>query len=320
MDMGFPAERTYFFQVSIKLAQPFPAPELRTRILRPSSPLFPALFPALSPALLGDSGFLSPVAGGADCNSKTPLKQAQNKNAIARPRFSTASSIISCPRVCGGSQIPKGPKIEKIQDRPPGLKIFNRDWNFQASHPANPYFCCGEFWRSGLKFSQSRLKIFNPDLQKSPQKNRGLLGGSLEIFNLDWNFHKRDWKFQSRRAIFNFFNLWALRDWFPRNLLHPHSVAILLPRGTACMEICFKPCCRCSLSGWSTCLAMQPHKHGTSAISPRHPWLSFGEGEKPWPSFPCFFWISLLFCFSRNSLLFGAFFPSFPRNFGVRQG
>ena len=34
MDMVFPAERTHFFQVSIKLAQPFPAPELRTRILR----------------------------------------------------------------------------------------------------------------------------------------------------------------------------------------------------------------------------------------------------------------------------------------------
>ena len=34
MDMGFPAERTHFFQASIKLAQPFPAPELRTRILR----------------------------------------------------------------------------------------------------------------------------------------------------------------------------------------------------------------------------------------------------------------------------------------------
>ena len=33
-DTGFPAERTLFFQVSVKLAQPFPAPELRTRILR----------------------------------------------------------------------------------------------------------------------------------------------------------------------------------------------------------------------------------------------------------------------------------------------
>ena len=30
----FPAERAHFFQASIKLAQPFPAPELRTRILR----------------------------------------------------------------------------------------------------------------------------------------------------------------------------------------------------------------------------------------------------------------------------------------------
>ena len=33
-DMVFPAERTHFFQVSIKLAQPFPAPELQTKILR----------------------------------------------------------------------------------------------------------------------------------------------------------------------------------------------------------------------------------------------------------------------------------------------
>ena len=30
----FPAERAHIFQVSIKLAHPFPAPELRTRILR----------------------------------------------------------------------------------------------------------------------------------------------------------------------------------------------------------------------------------------------------------------------------------------------
>ena len=34
MDMVFPAERTHFLQASIKLAQPFPAPELRTQILR----------------------------------------------------------------------------------------------------------------------------------------------------------------------------------------------------------------------------------------------------------------------------------------------
>ena len=34
MDMAFPAERTHFFRASIKLTQPFPAPELRTEILR----------------------------------------------------------------------------------------------------------------------------------------------------------------------------------------------------------------------------------------------------------------------------------------------
>ena len=35
MDMGFfPAERAHFFQATIKLAQPFSAPELRTKILR----------------------------------------------------------------------------------------------------------------------------------------------------------------------------------------------------------------------------------------------------------------------------------------------
>ena len=35
----------------------------------PALTLFPALFPALSPVLLGDSGLLSPVAGGPDCNT-----------------------------------------------------------------------------------------------------------------------------------------------------------------------------------------------------------------------------------------------------------
>ena len=35
--------------------------------------------------------------------------------------------------------------------------------------------------------------------------------------------------------------------------------------------------------------------------------------------FSLLFWISLLFSFPRNSLLFCAFFPSFPRILGVRQ-
>ena len=69
---------------------------------------------------------------------------------------------------------PKGPNLEKNQD----LEIFKRAWNFQASHPPNPYFFCGEFWRSGLKISSE-----------------------IEIF-------KRDWKFQ---AILIFFKIWALR-------------------------------------------------------------------------------------------------------------
>ena len=48
-------------------------------------------------------------------------------------------------------QPPKGPKIEKIQSR--------------------------------LKFSIP-LEHFNLDIQNSPQKNRGLVGGALENFNL----------------------------------------------------------------------------------------------------------------------------------------
>ena len=72
---------------------------------------------------------------------------------------------------------PKGPKIEKIQDRPPGLKFSIEIEHFNLDTQQRPIFC-GEFWRSGLKFSIE-----------------------IEIF-------KRDWNFQSR---LNFFNLWALR-------------------------------------------------------------------------------------------------------------
>ena len=42
-------------------------------------------------------------------------------------------------------------------------------------------------------------------LRGGPDKNRGLVGGPLENFNLAWNV-------QSRREIFNLFHLWALRD------------------------------------------------------------------------------------------------------------
>ena len=51
------------------------------------------------------------------------------------------------------------------------LKKINLAWNFQ----------------SRLKIS-IRIEIFNPDLQNSPQKNRGMVGGLLQIFNLAWKF------------------------------------------------------------------------------------------------------------------------------------
>ena len=51
-------------------------------------------------------------------------------------------------------RVPKGPKIEKIQD----LEIFKRDWNFQARRPPDPYF----LW--------------------------GFLKVGIEIFKRDWNF------------------------------------------------------------------------------------------------------------------------------------
>ena len=75
---------------------------------------------------------------------------------------------------------PEGPKIEKIQDFAPGLKlssdqsrieIFNRDWKFQASHTARPLFV-GIYQGRDWNF-QSRLKIsieienFKPGLKFS---------------------------------------------------------------------------------------------------------------------------------------------------------
>ena len=56
---------------------------------------------------------------------------------------------------------------ESLAQRAKTLKKVNLAWKFQ----------------SRLKISIS-LENFNLDLQNSPQKNRGLVGGSLEIFNL----------------------------------------------------------------------------------------------------------------------------------------
>ena len=44
----------------------------------------------------------------------------------------------------GQSQNPKGPKIEKIQDRPPGLKFSIEIENFNLDTQQAPIFC-GEF-------------------------------------------------------------------------------------------------------------------------------------------------------------------------------
>ena len=91
-----------------------------------------------------------------------------------------------------GKTIPRGPEswkkaisLERLKISSFRLKIQVFAWNFQ----------------SRLKTSIS-LESFNPGLRNRPQ-NRGLVGGSLEIFNLAW-------KFQSRRAILNFFKIWAL--------------------------------------------------------------------------------------------------------------
>ena len=78
-------------------------------------------------------------------------------------------------------------EFSEISLRAQRLKKINLDWNFQ----------------SRLKKS-ILIEIFNPGPSEFPTKNRGLAGGGIENFNLDWNF-------QSRRAILNFFNLWALR-------------------------------------------------------------------------------------------------------------
>ena len=47
---------------------------------------------------------------------------------------------------------PKGPKIKKFQDRPPGLKFSSGIENFKRATRQTPILR-GEFWRSGLNIS-----------------------------------------------------------------------------------------------------------------------------------------------------------------------
>ena len=70
----------------------------------------------------------------------------------------------SLARVIAAIRIPKGPKNEKIQDRPPGLKFSIEIEIFKRATQQTPFFFW-EFWRSGIEnFKrdwnfQSRLKI-----------------------------------------------------------------------------------------------------------------------------------------------------------------
>ena len=125
---------------------------------------------------------LVPVCRSGGTSAKTTLLEtillgSSNQQTRSPP----ASQFTVCTSRLRALEIPKGPKIEKIQDRPPGLKFSSEIENIKQATHQTPFFC-GQFWRSGLKISSE-----------------------IEIFN-------RDWKFQSRRAILNFFNLWALRD------------------------------------------------------------------------------------------------------------
>ena len=74
---------------------------------------------------------------------------------------------------------PEGPNLEKNQSRLNAWKFQAFAWNFQ----------------SRLKTSIS-LEISISTL-KTPHNNRGVVGGSLEIFNLAWKCHS----FQSRLQI-----------------------------------------------------------------------------------------------------------------------
>ena len=60
-------------------------------------------------------------------------------------RYRKVSRYISSPPKFALSQPhPKGPKIKKIQDRPPGLKFSSETENFNPAAHQNPIFC-GEF-------------------------------------------------------------------------------------------------------------------------------------------------------------------------------
>ena len=54
-----------------------------------------------------------------------------------------------CP--CWEEKAPNGPKIEKNQDRPPGLKFSSEIEDFKRATHQTPKFFGGEFRRSGFE-------------------------------------------------------------------------------------------------------------------------------------------------------------------------
>ena len=201
--------------------QPFPAPELRTRILRTGGIWASNQFRESLRELLRFSHKL-----GRECHSENCSENAPEFRELLRewpfslrerfffkigvvPRFLNGVkyrsgwflSLCSCDRsrrkmswkrrkmlgwhVCrmklARKIAPEGPNLEKDQSRLNAWKL------------------------------QSRLKVSILTL-RSPHQNRGLVGGSLEIFNLVWKFQS----FQSRLKISiscsnpDFFKIWAL--------------------------------------------------------------------------------------------------------------
>ena len=67
----------------------------------------------------------------------------------------------AAPEYCWLS--PKGPKIEKFQDRPPGLKFSIEIENFKRATQQTPVFFVGNSGAPGLKFSILKIEIFDRD-------------------------------------------------------------------------------------------------------------------------------------------------------------
>ena len=117
--------------------------------------------------------------GGETVGTKTTQKKTRHDCGIF---FGNFGSVL-------GGEMGSRPKSVSPERRTLSIKGV-------AFHPLN--------WGGGGSENALKQGVSILTFRKFPTKNGGSVGGSLEIFNLDW-------KFQPRRAILNFFNLWALR-------------------------------------------------------------------------------------------------------------